>query len=294
MTTVRRPNGSVIGTSIIPTVFGQVIGSGIWDKNEHYSLSSSGFVLSPSYQANILLVAGGGGGGGGGGGAGGLILTTVTMDRASYNITVGSGGSAARDGGNTIIAGGSLSNITALGGGAGGGNSYGTAHSGNDGHSGGSGGGAAMWNGGGVATYPGAATQPSSQWGGYGNSGSIASPYNRTGSGGGAGGGPTVNTGTGQNNGGIGIYSSIIGTSTMYSTGGSVNTYYVSYNTTGTGAVNSGNGGGLYAAGGSGILVLSYKSPTQQGTGGTTYWYVDGNDDKWWVHKFTNSGTYSG
>ena len=80
----------------------------------------------------------------------------------------------------------------------------------------------------------------------------------------------------------------------MYCTGGSVNNYYVSYNTTGVGAANSGNGGGLYRAGGAGILIISYKSEYQQGSGGTTEWYLNQNSEKWWVHTFTSSGTYLG
>ena len=296
MTTIRRPNGSIIGASVIPIGTGGGNIPGIWCRNEHYSLLTSGVFPTPSYQISILIAGGGGGGENGAGGAGGLVIrSSVTVYREAHTITIGNGGAVQYDGGYSSIEGSSLGLIKALGGGAGGYSSiYGTGHSGNDGHAGGSGGGASEWRGGGVSTSPGAALQPTSIWGGYGNRGSDASPYNRTGSGGGAGGVPTVNTGTGQNNGGIGIFSSITGTSTMYCAGGSVNAYSVSYNTTGAGAVNSGNGGGRYSIGGSGILIISYKSPGQQGSGGVTTWYVDGNGDKWWVHKFTSSGTYSG
>ena len=294
MTTVRRSNGSIFGVNVMPRNVDQPTMSGIWDKNEYASFRDIGLGPAPTYTVYLLIAGGGAGGGGGCGGAGGLVIQTATLSRSPYTITIGAGGAVARDGGDTSIVGKLLINITGLGGGAGGGNSYGTGHSGNDGHSGGSGGGAAEWRGGGVATYPGAATQPTSQWGGYGHPGSNASPYNRTGSGGGAGGAPIVNTSTGQNNGGIGIRSLISGISQMYCTGGSVNNFSAVFNTTGAGSVNSGNGGGLYRAGGSGILIISYKSNYQQGYGGTTDWYVNQNGEKWWTHTFTNSGTYLG
>jgi hypothetical protein len=65
------------------------------------------------------------------------------------------------------------------------------------------------------------------------------------------------------------------------------------------GTVNTGGGGGGYgqtslsgAAGGSGIVILSYANPSQRGSGGTTTSYTSAGIT-FWVHTFTSSGTYT-
>jgi hypothetical protein len=45
-------------------------------------------------------------------------------------------------------------------------------------------------------------------------------------------------------------------------------------------------------AGGSGIVVVSYASPTQKGTGGTITSYTSGATT-YWVHTFTSNGTFT-
>lgn len=287
MTTIRRPNGSIIGASVIPIGTGGGNIPGIWCRNEHYSLLTSGVFPTPSYQVTLLIAGGGGGGNGGAGGAGGLVIrTNVNIYRQPHNIIIGAGGVPTTNGTETTIEGPSLSLIKGLGGGSGG-----AGTSGVYGAPGGSGGGGQMWNAGGQATPGGLAQQPGSIWGGYGNNGATGASYSRHGSGGGAGGAPRVNTSTGLNLGGIGITSSITGTATEYCAGGGVQVSI-------QGTANSGNGGGGNWSGqgnaGSGVVIISYKSPGQQGSGGVTTWYVDGNGDKWWVHKFVSSGTYSG
>ena len=52
------------------------------------------------------------------------------------------------------------------------------------------------------------------------------------------------------------------------------------------------DGGGRYSAGGnggSGVVVISYVSATQRGSGGTVT-----NDGTRWYHTFTSSGSYTG
>jgi hypothetical protein len=111
-----------------------------------------------TYSVNYLVVAGGGGGSryfGGGGGGGGLLQGSISLTPATtYTITVGRGGapgpfntSPAEQGGNSCISGGSISTITAIGGGGGGifCNSPLQAYS--PGRTGGSGGGGGGYNG---------------------------------------------------------------------------------------------------------------------------------------------------
>jgi hypothetical protein len=43
MTSFRRPNGSIIGSSVIPTSTSPSTAPGLWDKNEHYSLVGIGY-----------------------------------------------------------------------------------------------------------------------------------------------------------------------------------------------------------------------------------------------------------
>jgi hypothetical protein len=60
----------------------------------------------------------------------------------------------------------------------------------------------------------------------------------------------------------------------------------------GGGSGSGGTSGGSNNAGGSGIVILSYESPTQTATGGTVTSYSSGGDT-YWVHTFTTSGTFT-
>jgi hypothetical protein len=232
-----------------------------------------------------LVVAGGGGGGcsgtGGGagagaGGAGGLLYgTNLTVTAATFTAVVGAGGPGATGstylsgakGDTSSFSGGSISTLTATGGGfgAGGYSSYITPGSGG---SGGGGGHSVTAGGTGI--------------GGQGNNGgatiSYTSPY-----GGGGGGGHSA---AGQNsisgnvgNGGAGTNYSITGSPVGYAGGGGGGGTSSAYgsashgggvggssNTNGTGGViNTGGGGGgsgsfaIAGNGGSGIIVIRYK-----------------------------------
>jgi hypothetical protein len=168
--------------------------------------------LTHNINAEYLIVGGGGSGGtgrGGGGGAGGVRTGTAQLNAGSYNITVGAGGARAfanlsgNKGGNS-----SIGTTVALAEGGGGGGGWIKAAGGN----GGSGGGAGVG-----ADFGIFGSAP----GGLGNANAIQG-YNgsntydsRTGGGGGGAGG----AGSGST-GGIGISSSITGTTKYYAGGG--------------------------------------------------------------------------
>ena len=187
------------------------------------------FVLNFNVDIELLLVAGGGGGNdeaGGGGGAGGLVLNTsyTALGGTTYNIVVGTGGTASQVQGTRADPGvdstwsqGSTLVYTATGGGGGG--NY--PHSGSG--DGGSGAGAGRATG---ATDNGSSTQASYSGLGFGNDGGISTSAAGAGSGGGAGGAgnngqyySNYAAGSGAN-GGAGKAVSITGSSVFYSPGG--------------------------------------------------------------------------
>ena len=157
-----------------------------------------------------MLVVGSGGGGGtgafrndytGGGGGGGVVTTSTTVTDVTYIITVGTGGLAGAtnsngtNGGNSSISGTGFTTITALGGG------YGARKYANGGAGGsGGGGGVTTSNNADVVQPGGAATQPTSASGGFGNAGGAGFTYNwvNSGGGGGAGSAGTVSGGDGK------------------------------------------------------------------------------------------------
>jgi hypothetical protein len=309
---------------------GTVTTSGGW--TTHVFTSSGTFTPGCNSEAEILVVAGGGGGGthsGGGGGAGGLLyygsetpktpnggLITVESGTA-YTITVGAGGAGGLanypvvggrvgiSGSNSAILGGSLS-LTAIGGGGGGSGAYYV------GLVGGSGGGGGRTLAGGAGTA------------GQGNAGSngvgsVAQYYSGAG-GGGAGGTGTPGNNTDGGAGGVGLAYSISGSAVYYAGGGggniqggggvggsggnggggdgSQNSLY-GFNATD----NTGGGGGgsaysatpstgRYANGGSGIVIIRYRtfqdsSPSKHTvtpTGDTTH-----SDDQ---SKFSGGSIY--
>jgi hypothetical protein len=237
------------------------------------TFTTNGTLILPSgVSAEVLVVAGGGGGEGAygcGGGAGGLIYTNLSLSGGVYAVTVGAGGIGTAVNNNGLNGNNSvLSTLIALGGG-GGGDGYDPKVSGLPGivgQAGGSGGG----GGGGNPPFDGgAATQPSSASGGYGNPGT-------TGDGSTYGGGGGAGAAGSANNGGIGLQYSISGVLTYYAGGGGglggVGSTISAMGGGGEGGNNSaggngvantgGGGGGGWGAtggnGGSGIVIVQY------------------------------------
>jgi len=263
--------------------------------NSRYQATSSSFTanIASSYVANYLVVGGGGGGGSGaynggngGGGAGGFLAGNVTINRlSSFTVTVGNGGAVQYSGGNSSITGTGVS-ITAIGGGAGGPNVYGGA-----GATGGSGGGS---QGNGSGGNYGQGTAGQGNRGGAGDS--IPAGGNVSG-GGGGGAGAVGNDGAfyggSSGSGGAGLQSSITGTALYYAGGGGGQGAAggLGGGGGGTGTAYTGGGGSGSYAGGSGVVIISYISPYQLGSGGTVTSYTSGPNTVW-VHKFTGSGTF--
>lgn len=162
-----------------------------------------------------LIVAGGGGGGtgtggstgaGGGGGAGGVLTGTVNdVPVTQLTVTVGNGGNAGAQGGNSSITGSGFTSLIAIGGGYGGGRLQ-------AGGAGGSGGGP-----GGSGTLAGGAATS-----GQGYNGASKSVASLGGGGGGGAGGAAPGVGAlhAASNGGPGITSSITGVPKVYAGGG--------------------------------------------------------------------------
>ena len=289
MMTIYRTGGS-IGKNNTPT---QSLATGMWTMGEVDNFTRSG--IWPTLTVEYLVIAGGGGGGSsganycGGGGAGGYRCSVIGENTGgggsaesvlsiirgtTYSVTVGNGGGAETNGSDSIFG-----SITSTGGGAGRGSAYATA-----GFSGGSGGGGTAING-----IGGAASSPTQGWrGGVASSANQAAQDSGAGGGGGAGGYGMDPTSPGiyRNNpgdGGIGLYSSITGSSIVRAAGGSGSGYYLGTQTnsiggassgfsggvlvtpTRTGTVNTGSGGGggrstSGFAGGSGIVIIRYLS----------------------------------
>jgi len=263
--------------------------------------------------ASYLVVAGGGGGGsgggsGGGGGAGGLLTSTFTLSTLNtYSIAVGSGGagavnttSIASSGTSSSISGTGLSTVTTVGGGGGASDDVNFPQNtgGNGGSGGGGGGGGTGGSTGGTGTA------------GQGNNGGYSTAGGSRGGGGGGGSGSAGSIATNANgaNGGSGTASSISGSSVTYAGGGGGGTQTGTAgtatggggagsvgNTSATaGTANTGGGGGGRgfasggAAGGSGIVIISYASATPKFVGGTLT--TSGGNQ---IHTFTSSGTLS-
>lgn len=251
----------------------------------HVFTSNGTFTATRRGEIEYLMVGGGGAGSGnfyddgGGGGAGGLIEGTTTITPQNYSIDIGNGGNwPSNSGGNTTAFG-----LTALGGGGGGGHRW-------SGNPGGSGGGGTGYYGTDGRTYAGgAATQPSSASGGYGNPGggwdineAGGSVYYPQSSGGGGAGGPgfrPVNNSE-PGHGGPGKLTTIAGAPYYYAGGGAGvrsgrggigGGAHASYGRGGAparpGAENTGGGGGGGRAsgdsgspsnGGKGIVIIRY------------------------------------
>jgi hypothetical protein len=246
--------------------------------------------------ADLLVVGGGGGAGGGAGGAGGaggvIYRSSIILQVGSYTVTVGSGGNGSssttlqgQNGGNSVFG-----TFIALGGG-GGGCTYGVASTRN-GLAGGSGG-AGGSIGDGTSGTGGAGQQPSSASGGFGNAGANASYQAPCFSGAGGGGAGQVGGGAPDGfeggRGGNGIIVPITGSSVYYGGGGGGGVQFTNvegtsgqgglggggrgasgaYTAAGeNGVANTGGGGGgggrndnvQQANGGSGIIILRYRT----------------------------------
>ena len=261
--------------------------SGATTQYKVHKFTSSGSITVPSTVTSIeyLVVAGGGAGGleqncsngcSSGGGAGGLlhnIGSPATWSANTYTVTVGAGGTASsltfgpgsvqtgQNGNTSSIVGGAV-NISATGGGAGGG--WGSNCGGSNPGNGGSGGGATGGSAG-------------SGVGGQGNSGSSTI----------CGGGGGFSGAGNSYNGGLGLYSNITGSYVCYGAGGGGIAASIgngggctvsgspSYNlcggtysggVAGPGTANTGCGGSGIAtsnvnngAGGSGVVIIRYQ-----------------------------------
>jgi len=272
---------------------------------------------TPSPRVEVLVVAGGGGGGkngGGGGGAGGVIHNlALPVEAGAYPVTVGAGGAGsatnfvpASNGQNS-----SFASITALGGGGGSSRDGGSAALARSAGTTGSGGGGA----GGMGTRweRGFGTSGQGNHGGNGTGSPDLGVNAAGGGGGGAGAVGTAGASRVAGDGGAGVANSITGTSVTYGGGGGGG---LVVNGTGTGqggaggggnggrqnaeatdgTANTGGGGGggwtISGSGGSGIVILRYKTDGSDGinaattTGGTkTTWGI------YTIHTFTASGT---
>jgi len=234
----------------------------------------------PELTASYLVIAGGGAGGGwqdsvgggGGGGAGGLLQGTATLTVGqTYTAVVGAGGSPnSGNGSDSTLTGSGISIPTAIGGGGGGS----VSSAGNNGGSGGGG-----------AAYRFGSPPPGSGTPGQGYDGGYAS--NPAGGGGGGAGGAASGITPG-----IGVYSSITGSSVYYAKGA------YGFYTTGP-VANTGNGGDGWVgpfgptaqSGSSGVVIL--RIPTVYYTGTTTGSPTVTTDGNYTVITFTSNGTYT-
>lgn len=306
-TSAERPSAPNGGMSRFNTDIGayEIFNGAVWQP------------ITGAYAVSYLLVAGGAGGGnirGGGGGAGGMLSSTTSVQPGtSYAITVGAGGASAANGATSSI--GSI--VSATGGGFGGsGNGTGGPFFGGNG---GSGGGAPSAEGGGLPLLKPGGTGIAGQ-GNNGGSNNTDSQNN----GGGGGGAGAAGADTPSGVGGAGRANSLrTGSSIFYAGGGGAGGANnpalpgsaggvggggnggqggVETGTNGIpGTANTGGGGGgaggtagtpkSGGAGGSGICVLVYPSATQRATGGIVTTYTI-NNQVYWVHTFTTSGTF--
>jgi hypothetical protein len=255
-----------------------------------FSISSIGDI-----SVEYLIVGGGGAGGhdvGGGGGAGGLLSgTRVTDTGYSTTITVGAGGAAITNNSQQN----SGQNSSAFGliayGGGGGGNwmSTGSTSPLRNGAAGGSGGGGGGWA---QIGYGGLGTNGQ----GYPGGDATSNQNNSTGAGGGGAGGPGANSITnavsGQVAGGIGVASSITGTSIVYATGGkgggdTTGDSFTSDGTDGLGNGGDGQGVTAYRKGGSGVVIIAYPNTRSALTIGAGLTYDQPTRAGYRVYRFT-------
>ena len=291
----------------------------VYKDNTWFILDSSGY----TYSADFLVIAGGGGGSGtslaGGGGAGGYRTSAGTsgggasaessltfVGGTTYTITVGAGGSGgatASNGGDSSISGSGLTTITSIGGGSG-------SNNGTAGASGGSGGGSGRDS----VNTGGAGTAGQGFAGGTGGGSGNSSAAS---GGGGAGAvGASVSSPWLGGDGGVGVASTITGSS-VYRAGGGGGAAYAGLGrnggtggnggggngsgnagndaTAGTANTGGGGGGGMSnssgGAGGSGVVILKILSTKYSGT--TTGSPTVTTDGDYKIITFNSSGSYT-
>lgn len=213
----ENPNTSIVSGTTGSPVISSDGGDDIYIFNNDGTITFTQSVL-----VTYLIAAGGGGGGGGrafqvcsGGGAGGVLTGTFTAEAGTYTLNVGLGGQGgtpqsggtplinqARSGEDSSIV-GTNAPAVAIGGGRGDTQNDDEHPSATDSPDGGSGGGAWFGNSAGAGTV------------GQGNDGNQATGGGATAEGG---------LGTGDDNGGAGLISSITGTALEYGRGGDGNT----------------------------------------------------------------------
>ena len=299
----------------------------IFNGENWQTLGAQSGITQPDFSLRYIVVAGGGGGGGwgGGGGAGGMLtgsIATVTSG-SSFTATIGGGGTAGAggsytaggDGGASSLAGSGYTTVSTVGGGGGG------YYNGYDGRDGGSGGG------GGIAeSGTNNVTDGGSGTAGQGNDGGRGGGRSGIyyGGGGGGGAGQVGQDHVGQTrggHGGSGSLSNITGTDTFYAGGGGGHTdrsgnasvhalggpggggdggiYNNPNKSAVAGETGTGGGGGsatgtgvgydsFSAAGGSGVVIVSYDSGSFNGGGGIV---GPGSGSKK-SHSFLTTGTF--
>jgi hypothetical protein len=250
--------GSLSGTEITNTY----VSSGRTYRYHQFNATDTINLGYVNYDEEISYLIIGGGGSGAGGAGGYVEGTTSGLGSDPYDVVVGAGGGGT--GGYSEIF-----SIRGLGGGGGG-------------QTGGSGGGAGGNDIVGAFPYGKDATQPTSEWGGYGNRGGNGAQSNgnnislRPGGGGGGAGGAGGNA-RGQYNGnqdvpgpgGSGRASSITGSSVTRAGGGGGTSPYGPNASGGSGGggnggggngwTNTGSGGGQGGGqGGSGVVIIAY------------------------------------
>jgi hypothetical protein len=236
----------------------------------HTFTSSDTFTVYTGGDVEYLMVAGGGGGGSrhrGGGGAGGLISGSTTITAGSYSVVIGGGG-AGKTGGTsgdgTTGSDSTFHTFTAKGGG-------GSAQTG-----GSSGGGFAVNGGDGSSPDPYDLISGNRGSQGYrgGSGNGAASGGERTfndGGGGGAGDVGGAGNSTTPGNGGIGLQSSISGTSTYYAGGGGGGGGSGGNGSEGSGGLGGGGRGGRARAGVSGTINTGGGGGSGGFNGSTNY-----------------------
>lgn len=302
---LNSSSGAITGTPTVANTFNFTITA----TNTYNQTTARAFsievlaVVAISY----LVVAGGGSGGtgyyGGGGGAGGLLESTTDLTPGvTYTITIGQGGvgttsqnNKGGNGGNSSISGTGFSTVTAVGGGGGGSRNSDQSGGNSNGANGGSGGGASFPNSaGGKGVYPGSTYLDQARQG-YDGGTTATAQYSY----GGGGGAATPTSATG----GIGIPSTITGSSVYYAGGGG-GAYPGTQsggqggggNSNTAGAANTGGGGGGGTGnnaqggnGGSGVVIIKYPDTfgAATTTGSPTVTSITG----YRIYKFTGTGT---
>lgn len=321
---IYKPDGTVTKIQSIGStdLIGDTAASSTWRKYEQSAyLDPKTPVIKTSFDARVLVVGGGGSGAsdiGGGGGGGGVKYNDSFQLKAgaTYNITVGEGGTGgvnvSNNGNDSLIKEGPTDLMVARGGG------YGGRYCGfvinKDGNNGGNGGGAGGSLNGGTCSAIGG--QPDSVTAPYtvGNKGGdgIVSVQGGGGGGGAGGAGEDAKAGHNGGDGGDGILNSISGEYLYYGGGGGGGGSDGTIGSAGVGGIggggagalrgsnadaisgtpNSGGGGGGHGFdsncggsgvfckggnGGSGVVIISYKTGSLTALGGSIS-YTDSNN----------------